>query len=72
MDKYNYNKKALIDVYKNAHIALQSIKDVLPATKNKDLRSELKTEYEGYDSVINELKLLMSAKSIKPKVRRIL
>jgi hypothetical protein len=67
MDKINYNEKALKDVYRNAHIALQSIKDVLPAVKNKELRNELKAEYEGYDSFINELKLLMSAKSIKPK-----
>lgn len=67
MDKKNYNKKALNDVYKNAHIALQSIKDVLPSVKNKELKNELKAEYEGYDNVINDLKLLMSAKGVKPK-----
>lgn len=67
MNKIDYNKKALNDVYKNAHIALQSIKDVLPAVKNKELKNEIKSQYQGYNDVINELKLLMSAKGIKPK-----
>lgn len=67
MNKKEYNEKALLDVYKNAHIALQSIKDVLPFVKNKELKNELKIEYDGYDTIINELKLLMSAKGVKQK-----
>lgn len=67
MNKKEYNEKALLDVYKNAHIALQSIKDVLPSVKNKELKNELKIEYDGYDTIINELKLLMSAKGVKQK-----
>jgi hypothetical protein len=67
MNKKDYNKKALQDVYKNAHIALQSIKDVLPSVQNKELKNELKIEYDGYEEVINELKLLMSAKGVKQK-----
>ena len=44
MDRSEINHKAIIDVYKNAHIALQSIHDILPKVKDKELKDELKDD----------------------------
>ena len=62
-----YNKKAINDVYKNAHIALQSLKDILPAVKDQKLKKELKEEYDGYVSTIKEIGEFMEKSKIKPK-----
>ena len=55
MQEKNVNHKAITDVYKNAHIALQSIADLLPDVDDNSLRAELKEEYMGYDSFMNEV-----------------
>jgi hypothetical protein len=47
MDEYNV--KAINDAYKNAHIALQSISDLLPEVEDKQLKKELQDEYEDND-----------------------
>jgi hypothetical protein len=39
MKKNEYNLKAITDVYKNAHIALQSISDLLPSVDEDDIKS---------------------------------
>lgn len=62
-----YNKKAITDTYKNAHIALQSIKDVLPAVKDQKLKKELKDEYDGYSAKITEISEFMEKNKLKPK-----
>ena len=62
-----YNKKAINDTYKNAHIALQSIKDLLPAVKDQKLKKELKDEYEGYSESIREISEFMEKNKLKPK-----
>ena len=41
MEFNEYNIKALNDVYKNAHIALQSISDLLPSVENEEIKKEL-------------------------------
>ena len=51
MQLNDYNVKAINDVYKNAHIALQSISNLLPNVKDGGLKSELREEYEGYEVV---------------------
>ena len=55
MQKENVNYKAITDVYKNAHIALQSISDILPAVEDEELKKELKEEYDGYEKLIGEI-----------------
>ena len=62
-----YNIKALNDTYKNAHIALQSITDIMPAVHDGGLKRELKEQYEGYDKFIGEISSFMLDKSVKPK-----
>ena len=67
MDKNEYNIKAINDVYKNAHIALQSISDLLPSVDDEDIKSELKEEYEGYEKLIGEISTFMAENDIEPK-----
>ena len=67
MEFNEYNIKALNDVYKNAHIALQSISDLLPSVENEDIKNELQEQYDGYNGVINEISDFMQKNDLKPK-----
>ena len=62
-----YNLKALNDTYKNAHIALQSISDILPAIDDNGLLQELKQQYEGYENVIRDITAYMKQNDALPK-----
>jgi hypothetical protein len=67
MENHEYNLKVINDVYKNAHIALQSISDLLPDVLDTELKAELKEEYEGYEKIISEISTLMAENDIEPK-----
>ena len=67
MDSSNVNYKAINDVYKNAHIAMQSISDLLPSVKDEKLKEELQRQYDGYDKIIGEISSYMAEKDIEPK-----
>ncbi len=67
MDKKEYNIKAINDAYKNAHIALQSISDLLPEVEDNGLKQELNEEYEGYEKIIGEISAYMAELNIEPK-----
>ena len=67
MNKNEFNQKALNDVYKNAHIALQSISDLLPSVSDDDIKTELQEQYEGYEKVIGEISTYMAENGIEPK-----
>ena len=62
-----YNIKAINDVYKNAHIALQSISDLLPMVKSDELKEELRYQYEGYENLIGKISSSMKENNIEPK-----
>ncbi len=61
------NGKAINDVYKNAHIALQSISDLLPKVEDEKLKNELKNQYEGYEKIIGEISSYMAEQKIEPE-----
>lgn len=67
MDYSEYNQKAILDVYKNAHIALQSISDLIPSVNDDEIKSELKEQYEGYEKIIGEISSYMKENNIEPK-----
>lgn len=67
MNLNSYNEKALNDTYKNAHLALQSISDLLPQVKTGKLKNELQTQYDGYNDCINEISTFMEQNGITPK-----
>lgn len=62
-----YNLRAINDIYKNAHIAMQSISDLLPAITDKNLKNELEYEYSEYEKCINEISSYMKENKIEPK-----
>ncbi|MBQ9485733.1 MAG: hypothetical protein IJU83_02725 [Clostridia bacterium] len=63
----DYNVKAINDAYKNAHIAMQSISDLLPAVSDEGLKKELNGEFKGYESHVNDISAFMKEKGIEPK-----
>ena len=67
MEASNVNGKAINDVYKNAHLALQSISNLLPAVSDEEIKNELKEEYEGYEKIIGEISSYMAEKGVEPK-----
>ena len=67
MTNKQYNEKAVNDTYKNAHIALQSLKDLIPSVKNTELKKELNEQYQGYKGVINQIDAYMKENGIMPK-----
>ncbi len=67
MELNEYNKKAIEDVYKNAHIALQSISDLLPSVNDSDIKNELQDQYEGYEKLIGEISSFMAENGLPIK-----
>ena len=62
-----YNVKAVNDAYKNAHIAMQSISDLLPEVKDDGLKKELHEEFKGYEKHINDISAFMKENEIEPQ-----
>ena len=60
MEEKNIDREVLMSVYKNAHIGLQSISNVIDET-------ELKNEYEGYEKLIGKLSGYMKENGVEPK-----
>ena len=67
MEINDYNQKAINDIYKNAHIALQSISDLIPSVEHDDLKNELIEQYEGYEKVIGKASTFMAENDIEAK-----
>ena len=67
MEINEYNQKAINDIYKNAHIALQSISDLIPSVEHDDIKNELIEQYEGYEKVIGKASTFMAENDIEAK-----
>ncbi len=67
MELNEYNVKAINDVYKNAHIALQSIADLIPEVDDEKVKKELQDEYDGYERIIGKISSFMAENKIEPK-----
>lgn len=67
MEINEYNQKAINDIYKNAHIALQSISDLIPAVDDDGIKNELIEQYEGYEKLIGNISTFMAENQIEPK-----
>lgn len=63
----DYNAKAVNDAYKNAHIAMQSISDLLPEVKDEGLKKELRGEFKGYETHINDISAFMKENDLEPE-----
>lgn len=67
MEINEYNQKAITDIYKNAHIALQSISDLIPSVDEEDIKNELHEQYDGYEKIIGKISSFMVENNIEPK-----
>ena len=67
MTENNLTSQVIDNVYKNAHIALQSISNVLPEAEDGTLKRELHAQYEGYEKFIGELSKFMHDNGFEPK-----
>mgnify|MGYP003297234974 CR=1 FL=1 len=67
MNYKNIDEEVLTSVYKNAHIALQSISDIIGATDDKEMKDELQSEYDGYEDFIGKLSSYMREIGLEPK-----
>ena len=61
------SEEVLNNIYKNAHIALQSISDVTKNCDNERMLCELKEEYDGYEKFIGEVSAYMKEAGVIPK-----
>ena len=67
MNNKKVNEEILNNLYKNAHIALQSISDLLPEIDEQMIISELKEQYDGYEKIIGEISSYLKDNEITPK-----
>ena len=63
MENQNTDKEALVSLYKNAHIALQSISDIIKEVSDENMRQELSDQYDGYEKYIGKLSTYMKEAS---------
>ena len=61
------NEKILNDLFQNAHVAMQSISDLLPETDDEMMKKELERQFDGYKNAINEISAYMKENEIMPK-----
>ena len=57
----------MTSIYKNAHIALQSISNIINETNHPEMKNELNEQYEGYEKFIGELSAYMREVGVEPK-----
>ena len=67
MEDKNINHEVLNKIYRNAHIALQSISNLLPEVEESPIRSELNEQYDGYEKIIGEISSVMAQEGLEPK-----
>ena len=67
MNYKNIDQEVLTSIYKNAHVALQSISNVVGETDHPEMKKELNEEYEGYEKFIGELSGYMKETGLEPK-----
>lgn len=63
MENQNTDKEALVSLYKNAHIALQSISDIIKEVSDENMKRELSDQYDGYEKYIGKLSSFMKETS---------
>ena len=67
MENKKINEETLNKIYRNAHIALQSISNVRDAADDEGMKRELNSEYDGYEKIIGEISSAMANLKLEPK-----
>lgn len=67
MSDNKLNSEAITNIFQNAHIAMQSVSNVLEECSSIQMKEELTEEYEGYQKFIGELSRYMTEKGYEQK-----
>ncbi len=67
MTNFDNNLDFINEVYKNAHVALQAISNVLDSVEDASFKKELLYEYKGYENLISEITSYMAEKGYETK-----
>ena len=67
MTNFDNNLDFINEVYKNAHVALQAISNVLDSVEDASFKKELLYEYKGYENLISEISAYMAEKGYETK-----
>ncbi len=67
MTNFDNNLDFINEVYRNAHVALQAISNVLDEVNDKSFKKELLLEYEKYESFIGEVSAYMAENGYEKK-----
>ena len=54
--KFKKDEEVLAEIYRNCQLALQSISNVLPETKDEELRKEIEMQHEYYEKISSKIK----------------
>ena len=61
------SEEVLAEVYRNAHLALQSISDILPQVEDQDVIAELENQHEEYERFAARAAMIARDKGIELK-----
>lgn len=61
------SEEILSEIYRNCHLALQSISDILPAVEDKELKAEILREHEEYERISGKAACLARDKGLEVK-----
>ncbi len=67
MANFDNNLDFINEVYRNAHVALQAISNVLESVTDNSFKKELLHEYEGYENFIGDLSGYMAENGYEKK-----
>ncbi len=67
MSYKNLDEEVLVSIYKNAHIALQSIADIIGEAHEESMKEELRYEHDGYDAFIGKISAYMKETGVDEK-----
>ena len=67
MDEKATEKELLDAIFKNAHIGMQAISDVIKQTDDEDMKKELADEYEGYEKFVSSVSEYMKKTGVETK-----
>lgn len=61
------SEEILSEIYRNYHLALQSISDILPAVEDEELKAEILREHEEYERISGKAACLARDKGLEVK-----
>jgi Tfp pilus assembly protein PilX len=61
------SEEILSEIYRNCHLALESISDILPEIEDKEIKAEIEREHEEYEKICGKAACLAKNKALDLK-----